>query len=98
MNNINEIIADRLNKRCQELKFSQKQLAEMTNINIKTLGHYFTGNTKATIDNLVLISKALNCSIDYLVGIDENTEDAVLIDILHNDQDLKNYVLSRRAK
>lgn len=98
MDNINEIISNRLCKKCQELRISQKQLSEMTNINIKTLGHYFTGNTKATIDNLILISKALNCTIDYLVGIDENTEDSLLIDILHNDSDLKNYVLSRRAK
>ena len=98
MPNINEIIAERLNAKTTELKISQKQLAELTQINIKTLGHYFTGNTKATIDNLVLISKALNCSVDYLVGLDTESEDSELLNILHNDPDLKQYVLSRRAK
>ena len=98
MDDITKIISERLNSKVNELGISQKELSNSTGINIKTLGHYFTGNTKASIDNLILISKSLNCSIDYLVGTDENTEDAVLLDILHNDPDLKQYVLSRRAK
>ena len=49
--------------------------------------------TKATIDNLVLISQALNCSVDYLVGLDTESEDSELLNILHNDPDLKQYVL-----
>lgn len=74
MSELNEILSSNLKKRLADLNMTQRELSEKTKISYKTLSHYFTGDTKATLDNLVLICKELNCTIGYLVGI-EGTND-----------------------
>ncbi len=89
MSKLNEILSFNLKKRLAELNMTQRELAEKTKISYKTLSHYFTGDTKATLDNLILICKELHCTIGYLVGIEgtKNNDIQAIMDYLEANPD-----------
>ena len=63
---MDENFAQRLKSRRKALELSQKQLSEFTEISAKTIQNYEYGdNPKGP--NLVRLSRALNCSIDWLL-------------------------------
>lgn len=89
MSKLNEILSSNLKNRLTELNMTQRELSEKTKISYKTLSHYFTGDTKATLDNLILICKELHCTIGYLVGIEDkrNNDIQAIIDYLDTNPD-----------
>ena len=52
-------------------KVSQKILAEEVGLPPSQISHFETSNRKPSFENLVNISKALNVSCDYLVGLSD---------------------------
>lgn len=53
---------------------TQEELSVKLNITKSAICKYETGTNKANIDMLILISKVLNVSIDYLLGLTNNPE------------------------
>ena len=51
-------------------KFSQEQLAEKVNVTRQTISNWELGSTSPNIEQLKLLSKALNVSIDELLNND----------------------------
>lgn len=47
---------------------TQYQLEKKTKISHSTMGYWKSGRKKPTIDNIIKIANALNCSIDYVLG------------------------------
>lgn len=46
---------------------TQYQLEKKTKISHSTMGYWKNGQKKPTIDNIIKIANALNCSIDYVL-------------------------------
>ena len=50
---------------------SQEELAQMTGISRVSISRYENGHTSPSVGHILKISKALNVSVDYLIGGDE---------------------------
>ena len=48
-----------------------KELAELLNVDVSTLHNWETGRRQLTLDRLIQISRVLNISVTYLLGLDE---------------------------
>ena len=99
MSDLNPILSANLKKRAAELNISQKELAEKTGIPVTTIGHYFTGKVKATLDNLIPICKELKCTVGYLLGIEGTSNNDIQQIVEHleanpNEIDLVKRVLN----
>lgn len=70
---------EKLNKRLNELKITQTELAQRLNIPKTTLNGYFTGYREPDLNTLKLISKELNLSLNDLVNNDSDCK-SILID------------------
>lgn len=64
-------IGDRLNKVLKEKKISQSDLYRMTDIKRQNISRYSRNEMSISVENLVKISKALNVSTDYLLGLSD---------------------------
>lgn len=75
-NNMNSIIK-RIKKRRKELGFSYQDLADKTKMSKSTLQRYETGAIKnIPLDKLEVLASALEISPAYLLGIEEEEENA----------------------
>lgn len=61
----------RLKEVLKEENISQTQLSEMVEMPRQTIYKYVNFKRTMTIENLVKISKALNVSTDYLLGLSD---------------------------
>lgn len=73
-------IGEKIRAYRQQKKLTQAQLAKLSNISRIALGNYERGERTPTIDIFIRISKALNVSLDELLGIQQNEKE-----ILKND-------------
>ena len=55
-------------------KYNQRQLAEASGINEVTISRYDNGLRSPTSENLIKIARALDCTIDELVMVNEIIE------------------------
>ena len=67
-----------MNKFAERLKLvlkvnnvTQVQLAKKINMSQGIVNNYCTGKREPTLDGLILISRALNESVDYLLGLED---------------------------
>lgn len=51
---------------------TQKQLAEATNLGVRTIQQYEANDRKPTFDALITLADYFNVSLDYLVGRSED--------------------------
>lgn len=89
---------ERVIKIRKEKKLSQNQLGKLANMSGDMLGKYERGEMKPNIDTATKIAKALEVSLDYLVGNGESKviEKGMLnrIEQINSmPDDLKNHVL-----
>lgn len=66
-NKLAESIGLNIAHKCKELKLSQKQLAEMTNLTEAGISRYISGQRLPRVDILLRIAQALDCTLDYLL-------------------------------
>lgn len=59
---------DRFSKLLKEQTITQYQLEKKTGISHSAMGYWKNGKKKPTIDKIIQIANALNCSIDYILG------------------------------
>lgn len=67
-------LSERLKEARTNAGYSQKELAEKLDINLRTYGSYERGERDISTAVLLNICKALNISSDYLLGRDSNTK------------------------
>jgi len=65
-----------------------KELAELLSVDVSTLHNWETGRRQLTLDRLIQISRVLNISVTYLLGLDEQVNNLVpvskdMLPILH---------------
>ncbi len=68
-------IGHRIKKCRKQLKLTQAQLAEMSDLSDTNISHIERGATKLSLPSLISIANALNTTTDYL-----------LMDVIHNSQ------------
>ena len=66
----------RLNKRLQEqrkqLKLPQKEVAERIHVSPSVISNYESGEHSPSLENLIALAHAYNCSTDYLLGLESS--------------------------
>ena len=73
---------DRIEKCLIEMGQNKSWLAQQMNMSLQSFSRMLGGNNKPRIDNIIELSKLLNVSIDYLLGIsEESTVDVSIKDI-----------------
>lgn len=65
-------LAEIITEYCYENNITIKQLANKLNMQSTHLYSYVNGNTLPNIETIVKIANFIDCSIDYLVGLDTN--------------------------
>ncbi len=53
-----------------EFGITQKQLADMLNVSLKTLSHWETGYSEPSLDQLIALADCFKVSTDELLGKD----------------------------
>ena len=76
-------LGDNIFKLRKECKLSQEQLAEKVNVTRQTISNWELGETSPNPDQLKLLSKALNVSIDELLN---NDIKQVLVEKINNTE------------
>ncbi len=72
------MFADRIKEARKQKKISQEKLSEMLNVSQSAISSYESGARKPDIDFLPQIAKALDVSVSYLLGRDEEQPQAAL--------------------
>ncbi|QYG30023.1 helix-turn-helix domain-containing protein [Mammaliicoccus sciuri] len=68
------IYSERLSKTLKEKHITQSELAHETGITRQNIYKYVNNISDGSIENLVKISKALNVSTDYLLGLSDHKD------------------------
>ena len=68
-------IGNRIKQRRKELKLTQTQIKELTGISSGNMSDVENGKTLPSATALISLSKALNCSIDWILTGNCNTAD-----------------------
>ena len=72
---MSETIGDRISKARETAGWTQDRLAEEANVNRVTIAKYESGRAEPGAKILSRIAHALGVKADYLLGIDEQTEE-----------------------
>ena len=83
-------LGDNIQKLRKDLKFSQEQLAEKIDVTRQTISNWELGETSPNPEQLKLLSKALNVSIDELLN---NDVKSVIIDKVSNTEKLAGIII-----
>lgn len=75
-----EKFSDRLSRCMKQSNLSGAELSALSGVTAATISRYINGLREPSISNLVLLSEALNVSIDYLIGLHDVSEGKSLID------------------
>ena len=83
-------LGDNIQKLRKELKLSQEQLAEKIDVTRQTISNWELGETSPNPEQLKLLSKALNVSVDELLN---NDVKSVIIDKVSNTEKLAGIII-----
>ena len=72
---INELFAERIKSLRQDKGYSQKKLGDLVGVSKVSIFNYENSLQLPSVEILVLLAKALNCSVDYLLGVNPNNEE-----------------------
>lgn len=65
---MSSVFSDKLKVLREEKKLSQEAVSKSLNISRGKLGHWETGRTEPSIEEIVKISNFYNCSLEYLMN------------------------------
>ena len=71
MKEINRILGGRVRERRKALNLTREQLAEKINISVRFMADVEGGVVGVSLSTLKELCRALECSADFLIGIDE---------------------------
>ncbi|MBQ9730526.1 MAG: helix-turn-helix transcriptional regulator [Bacilli bacterium] len=64
------IFSHQLKEIRKDRNMSQKQLGDLIGVSKVSISNYENGMQYPTLEKLILLAKVLDCSLDYLLGID----------------------------
>jgi transcriptional regulator with XRE-family HTH domain len=70
---LRDIVGERLVLLRRRHKWTQPDLAHQAGIGITTLNRIENGHASMTMEKVVALAQALNCSTDYLLGLTEDS-------------------------
>lgn len=74
-----------------DMEISQAELSEKTGLTQATISRYLNGKMVPTGDKLYILSKTLNVSVDYMLGISDNKK--INLQKSNSNVDSKNFTL-----
>jgi len=84
---IKKVIADRIGKRRAAIEgMSQEKLEELTGIDQPQLSRYETAQTAPSMATIIKLAKALDCTVGYLIGAEDNPKPPDLLSSLSEDE------------
>ena len=66
-----DIFLMRLKELMKEHNFNQVSLASQTGLNRSSISNWFSRSQDVNIDHLARIAIFFNCSVDYLIGLED---------------------------
>ena len=73
---MDNIVRNKFAQRLKELRlesgFTRQQLADQLNVSVRLLSYWENGQRECNFDTLLMLSKILDSTIDYLLGNTEN--------------------------
>ena len=98
----NEQFAQRVKSLRQEKGFSQKELGDLVGVSKVSIFNYENSLQLPSVEILVLLAKALNCSVDYLLGVNSDFEEdnvhSCIIKSIKRNETVYNYLLKDTRK
>jgi transcriptional regulator with XRE-family HTH domain len=70
-----EMFSDRIKATMKARGLNQKELAERTHLTEATVSKYLSGYQKPHLDVLVVLAKSLNVTTDYLLGVENKSQE-----------------------
>lgn len=70
-----EVFAKRLSELREEKNIKKVDLARELKVSKSTITNYEKAKQKPTLEHLIIISKVLNASVDYLLGLEYSSVD-----------------------
>lgn len=99
---VNEVFARRIKDLRAEKGFSQQQLGDLVGVSKVSIFNYENGLQQPSLEILVNLAKALNCSVDFLLGINGNSEEEdkhlFIIKSIKRNETVYNYLLKDTRK
>ena len=99
---INEIFALRIKELRAEKGFSQQKLGDLVGVSKVSIFNYENGLQQPSLEILDKLAKALNCSVDFLLGINGNAEEEnkhiFIIKSIKRNETVYNYLLKDTRK
>lgn len=100
------MISDIFSLRVKELRiekgFSQKKLGDLIGVSKVSIFNYENGLQLPSVEILIKLANVLNCSIDYLLGINSDVEDDnihnFIIKSIKRNETVYNYLLKDTRK
>src|SRR6516164_8407536 len=89
---------DRLKQRRHALHLSQEQLAELTGVNQPQVSRWELGENDITGETLAALSRALNTSSDWLLGLSETPFQASSSGVVLDAQEVELMTALRAVK
>ena len=94
-----QIFSHQLKEIRNEKGLSQQQVGDLIGTSKASISNYENQKQYPTIEHLILLAKALDCSIDYLVGIDyehlsELKKDERVFKAIKRNETVYSYLLS----
>ena len=71
---LEQLIGERIGQRRFDLNLTQQQLADICGVKRETINQWENGARQIKAGDLLKLSKALNCTVDFLVTAEEGTE------------------------
>ena len=59
---------ERIRETREDNRFTQQKIADLLHIGQRTYADYESGKTRIPIDNILILAKFYNVSIDYITG------------------------------
>lgn len=88
-------VADRIIKRRKELNITQDDLAKMLGLSDRSsVNKIEKSGNDITLKNIRRIAKALDCSVPYLMGYDEESDDSEIKDPSNDRTELYDSLVS----
>ena len=79
------MFSERLKASRKEARLTQVELAKILKVSTGTIGMWETGKREPKFEAMVQLSKTLNKSVDYLLGLSENDSPQPTDKILSNE-------------
>ena len=83
MTNSKQTFGRALKEARSKIQLSQVVIAEKIGIKVTALSRYERGDVLPSIEIAAKLAKALNCSLDELCGLKENTQNPIITDIIN---------------